>query len=393
MWPFSKKQDPDDDFVALFDLDGLPRDVEPPPLETQEEVPWDADVELYTSIGSPAPGHPHRCLGTESQAVEGHDDDQLAVTKWLRRTAAVLPALLESWTTHRQNLQQVRAEAVTERNGLVTMIDDLRDQLAEPDQKYSGSSVVGTALTRFLTFFLAGVETLALYPVLGQVLAVSGAAAMASSLMSVVLGIGAGWGVGALLHRGLLYEGPTRVRRTHFALATMLTAAGGAILVGIIAVRVMVSDPRFTSHEDAVMTAVLWAGIQLTAQVLAFWDGWRRNNPRVNEIVAAEGRLEACEDTIDAIDAEQQIVDEEVELLTQFSLLAWVADHRTQIAKRYTERTHQFRKELGASLIATGHDEAADLLLILPMPAFIPPVDTDWNDPGDDWLHGFVLPL
>ena len=69
-----------------------------------------------------------------------------------------------------------------------------------------------------------------------------------------------------------------------------------------------------------------------------------------------------------------------------------MTEHRAQIAEDYAAADLTYRNELGQALLDAGHDEAADMLLILPLPRFVPPVESDPDD-ADNWINGFMLPL
>lgn len=390
---FSKK--PRDDDGSPDDLrgaDGLPDGVETPPVPRLPDIDWQTDVTENARLGIPGPGFPSRALEIEEAAVNLFNADMRELTKWGNRQRAVLPALHEMASTRRNGLELecngVDGEIASAEAAVVAQ----REQLAEQELKYprasgavNGSLVVGTALA-------AGLEMIALQPVIGAVFATQDWKAWGFAALAVG-GIGySSWQFGGLLHRWLAYEGPRRIRRALGLKALGFGIFAGLALVAVVGIRLLGRNDQVTSVGEAVFAGFLYAAVQGLVQLTAMTHGWRHENPRVRELANTEAHLAQLRQDREALDDARGEAETWAESLNEFHVGEWLTQHRAQIAEDYAAAVHIYRNELGQALIGSGHGEAADVLLILPLPKFVPPIESDPDDDGD-WVNGFILPL
>lgn len=372
--------------------DGLPYGIELPPTPRLPDINWLDDIAENARLGIPQPGFPARPLPFEEAAISLFNADMRELSKWRDQQRALLPSLYETATARRTSLEQERE--VLDRKIVDTekSIDAQRDELAEQDLKYphasgpvNGALVLGVAVG-------AGLETIALQPMIGLVFATDDWKAWTTAAGVVVVIGGASWAFGGLLHRYLTYEGPVRVRHALACASIGFGLFAALALVGITAVRVLGRNADVTSLWEGVANACLLAAVQGLVQLAAMTHGWRHENPRVRELANTEthlGQLRAERDSIENAVGDTCVW---ADSLNEFHVGDWLTNHRAQLADDYAADDLIYRNELAQALIGAGHDEAADILHILPLPKFVPPVETDAED-DDEWVHGFMLPL
>jgi hypothetical protein len=389
-----RKNTPDDDFdfPAEQDTDGRPNGIEPPPVPRLPDIDWPTDIADNARLGIPQPGFPSRPLPFEESAVNLFNADQRELSKWGKRQRAILPSLYEMAMTRRSTLEQEcdsldRQISETEAN-----IQEQREQLVEQDLKFphvsgavDGLLVVGTALG-------AGLETIALQPVIGEVFATHDWKAWGFAALTVGAIGYSSWQFGGLLHRWLTYEGPSRVRRALGWKSVGFGLFATLALIAVVAVRILGRNSEVTSWQEAAFAGCLYAAVQGLVQLAAMTHGWRHQNPRVRELANTEAHLTQLRVERDTLGDALGDAAAWAESLNEFHVGDWLTDHRAQLAQDYAAADLAYRNELGQALIDAGHDEAADMLLILPLPQFVPLVESDPDD-ATNWINGFMLPL
>lgn len=389
---FNKNHDDDDaDSIAAQDADGRPDGIDPPPVPRLPDIDWQGDIAENARLGIPQP-FPSRPLPFEEAAVNLFNADQRELSKWGDRQRAILPSLYEMATTRRSALEQERDRLDLQIAETESNIEEQREQLVEQDLKFphvsgaiNNTLIVGVALG-------ASLETIALQPVIGQVFATDDWKAWGFAAL-VVGAVGySSWQFGGLLHRWLTYEGPSRVRRALGWKSIGFGLFATLALVAVVGVRTLVRNTAVTSWQEAAFAGCLYAAVQGLVQLAAMTHGWRHQNPRVQELANTEAhltQLRADRDTLgDALgDAAAW-----AESLNEFHVGDWLTHHRAQLAQDYAAADLAYRNELGQALRGAGHDESAYMLLILPLPQFVPLVESNPEDDAD-WINGFVLPL
>ena len=389
-----RKNIPDDalDIPADQDTDGRPDGIEPPPRPRLDDIDWQTDVAENSRLGIPQPGFPSRPLYIEEQAVFLFSADMREWSKWGKRQRALLPSLSETATTRRTSLEQDCDRVDREIADTEASIDDQRDQLAEQDLRFPRVSaavddllIVGTALG-------AGLETIALQPVIGDVFATHDWKAWGFAALAVGAIGYSSWQFGGLLHRWLTYEGPHRVRRALGLKAIGFGLFAALALVAVVGVRILGRNVEVTSWKEAAFAGCLYAAVQGLVQLAAMTHGWRHQNPRVRELANTEAHWHQLREERASLSDDLGEASAWAESLNEFQVGEWLTDHRAQLAEDYAAADLAYRNELGQALIDAGHDEAADMLLILPLPRFVPPIESDPDDSAN-WINGFMLPL
>ncbi len=391
---FSRNPSDDDSMLPDDDwgVDGLPDGVETPPVPRLPDIDWQTDVTENARLGIPGPGFPSRPLPFEEAAVNLFNADMRELTKWGTRQRTVLAALHEMASTRCNGLERERNRVDGEIADAEAAVVAQRDQLSEQELKYprlsgavNGSLVVGTALA-------AGLETIALQPVIGAVFATQDWKAWGFAGLAVGAIGYSSWQFGGLLHRWLAYEGPRRIRRALGLKALGFGTFAVLSLVGVVGIRLLGRNDRVTSIGEAIFAGFLYAAVQGLVQLAAMTHGWRHENPRVRELANTEAQLAQLRLDRDAVDDARGDAETWAESLDEFHVGDWLTEHRAQIAEDYAAAVHHYRNKLGQALIDNGHDESADVLHILPLPKFVPPIESDPDD-SRDWVNGFILPL
>jgi len=391
---FFRKTHGDDEFGLPDDqdTDGRPDGIEPPPVPRLPAIDWPADVAANARLGIPQPGFPSRALPFEEAAVSLFQADMRELSKWGSRQRALLPSLSEMATARRTGLEQESDRLDREIADTEVNIDAQRDQLAEQDLKFpQGSGAVGGLLV-FATALGAGLETIALQPVIADVFATHDWKAWAFAGLTVGAIGYSSWQFGGLLHRWLTYEGPSRVRRTLGWTSVGFGLFATLALVAVVAIRILGRNAEVTSLKEAAFAGCLYAAVQGLVQLAAMTHGWRHQNPRVQELINTEAHLAQLRDQREMLGVALGDAAAWAESLNEFHVGDWLTDHRAQLAEDYAAADLTYRNELGHAHIEAGHDEAADMLLILPLPRFVPPVESDPDD-ATNWINGFILPL
>lgn len=391
---FSKK--PSDDDPSLpddsQDTDGRPDGIEPPPVPRLPDIDWQSDLTENARLGVPRAGFPSRALPFEEATVYLFNADMRELTKWGHRQRAVLPSLYEMATTRRSGLELKCKRLDREITKTEADVETQREQLAEQDLKFpqvsssvDGLLVVGTALG-------FGLETIALQPVIGEVFATHDWKAWGFAVLTVGAIGYSSWQFGGLLHRWLSYEGPRRIRRAlgwksiGFGLFAVLA------LIAVVAIRVLGRNAEVTSWKEAAFAGCLYAAVQGLVQLAAMTHGWRHENPRVRELANTEAHLAHLRNERESLDDTLGEAEAWAQSLNEFHVGDWLTQHRAQISEDYAAADLIYRNELGQALLDAEQDEAADMLLILPLPRFVPPAESDPDD-ADNWIDGFILPL
>lgn len=392
---FFNKNHSDDDFGVPDDSqdpDGRPDGIEPPPVPRLPDIDWQADVTANARLGIPQPGFPARPLPFEEAAVNLFHADMYELSKWGKRQHALLPSLCEMATARRAGLEQECDRLDREIADAEADVERQRDQLVEQDLRFPQVSAAVSGLLVFGITLGAGFETVALQPVIGEVFATHDWKAWGFAALTVGAIGYSSWQFGGLLHRWLCYEGPRRIRRALGWKSVGFGLFAALALVAVVAIRILGRNTDVTSWQEAVFAGGLYAAVQGLMQLAAMTHGWRHQNPRVRELANTETHLTQLRAERESLDDALGDAAAWTESLNEFHVGEWLTDHRAQLAEDYAASDLTYRNELGQALIAAEHQEAADMLLILPLPQFVPPVESDPDDP-DDWVNGFVLPL
>lgn len=379
--------------VDLQSADGLPDGVEPPPVPRLVDLDWHPDLIENARLGIPRPGCPSRPLPFEEAAANAFNADMHELSKWAQRQRAVLPSLHEMATTRCDSLDLELDRLDAEIADTEADVAAQRDQLAEQYLKFpwlsgtiNGPLIVGTSL-------VAGLETVALQPVVGEVFATADWKAWAFSALAVGSIGYSSWRFGGVLHQWLAYEGPPRIRRALGWKAAGFGAFAGLALVAVVGIRLLGSHQQVTSATEALFAGFLYAAVQGLVQLAAITHGWRHDDPRVRELANTEAHLAQLRLDRDAVADARGETHIWAESLDGFTVSTWLTEHRAQLAADYAAASlSEYRNPLEQALRDAGHEESADMLLILPLPKFVPPIDSDPDDDGD-WVTGFMLPL
>lgn len=374
------------------DTDGCPDGIDPPPAPRLADVDWDADVAENARLAIPQPGFPSRPLPFEESAVKLFDADMRECTKWGNRQRTLLPSLHETALARRNELQDDCDRLDREIAATQNDVEAQREQLDEQDSRFPQASgavdgllVVGTAVGAFL-------ETVALQPVIGKIFATDDWKAWSFAAFAVGAIGYSSWQFGGLLHRWLAYEGPIRVRRTLGWKAVGFGLFAVLALIAIVAIRILARSDEVTSWQEAAFSGCLYAAVQGLVQLAAMTHGWRHENPRVKELANTEAHLAQLRTDREAREDDLGDATAWAESLNEFQVGTWLTEHRAQLAADYGAADLAYRNDLGQALIDAGHDESASMLLILPLPTFVPPVESDPDD-TTEWVNGFMLPL
>ena len=369
--------------------DGLPDGVDRPPVPPLPGEDLHATIERNVRSGIPGSGHPSRPLAEEEAAVHLFNAFMWELTNWAARTRIIIPALIDA-AAERRNLAESDFARVTRKiEETEADIEAQRDQMVDRELRFP---LLVTAVNGLLIAFavaLGYVEVLGLKPVIGQVVGMGPKSAWYSAVGVVGLSVLAAWELGSRLHKWVTYEGPARVRKTYGWWVALLGVAELFVLAGIIYMRLQLHSENVTSPLSG---AIIYVGVQALAILTAAGHGWRLNNPRTQELAHSEAHLKQLQQ--ERNDREDDLTEARIwaESLGEFRVGDWLSQHRAQIAEDFARDVLEYRAELGQSHLEAGNDEAYTILLILPLPKFVPPVDTDPDDPGD-WINGFMLPL
>ncbi|WP_055476940.1 hypothetical protein [Gordonia sp. HS-NH1] len=379
---------PDED----TDTDGRPDGIDPPPAPRLADIDWDADVAENARLAIPQPGFPSRPLPFEESAVKLFDADMRECTKWGNRQRALLPSLHETASARRLDLREDCDRLDREIAAAQNDVESQREQLDEQDRRFpQGPGAVDGLLIAGMTLG-AGLETITLQPVIGEIFTTQDWKAWCFAAFAVGAIGYSSWQFGGLLHRWLAYEGPVRVRRTLGWKALGFAVFAVLALIAVVAIRLLARNDEVTSWQEAAFGGCLYAAVQGLVQLAAMTHGWRHDNPRVKELANTEAHLTQLRSDREMRDDDLGDATAWAESLNEFHVSAWLTEHRAQLAADYAAADLAYRNDLGQALIAAGHDESASMLLILPLPTFVPPAESDPDD-TTEWVNGFMLPL
>lgn len=371
--------------------DGLPYGFEPPPDDRVAEINdlLADDVAIASPLGFPGSGHPNRPLPIEEALERIYNETQADYTPWAKRQSGRQPQLLEQ-AQKRQTELTGEHDRVTERaTQAQSELDQQRAQLIEPDLAWTAP--VRDLFRKVMPIVIVGVaflELLALQPAIGQVVQLSDAKAWGLTCFAAVVIMLTSYSAGAVLHRCLSYEGPRRIRTTLALVTGFLTALALAALVGVVTIRVVSS-----AQGTGLAALPLYVAVQGGVQAVAALHGWSHLNPRVRQIRRTELEVARLAETGEELTARiAEAADWEASLVA-FRMIKWLTVRRPAMADSYTEAVLRLsRGWRGYELLRLEHPDSADVLAMLPLPKFIPPMDSE-DDDGLEWLTGLLLTL
>ncbi|WP_235530616.1 hypothetical protein [Phycicoccus sp. Root563] len=394
----------DDEFDGPFEdalLEGLPDGLEPPPTSGLEDLEWQAEVDGCARLGIPRPGGPVRELAFERGVVGRFVAHMHDLDKWAARQRALLLAVRVDAAARCSHLEQEGRRLDVDVATTESDLEAQREQLADRADRFaSGNGVVDKRLVMGIVC-LAGVEVLVLTPLIGVLMGDNVVTASAFACLVVgVVGYGS-WQLGCLLHRWLAYEGPPRLRRalglTALALGVLAVTALAAVvlarLVGLGDLAKAEADAPVLSAQDTVVSALVFLAVQGLVQLISGIHGYRHGNPRLRELAGTQAYLSRVRTERDEVVEQLGEMQTWAETLDEFRVGEWLTRHRSAIAACYEARDHLFRSDLEKALVHAGQHASADMLLILPIPRFVPPVDHDDDDALGGWRNGFLLRL
>jgi hypothetical protein len=382
----------DDDVEYDPTMDGLPHAFEQPPHDHLDEVAelLDEDVLIGSPLGFPETGHPLRPMHIEEAVVLIHDEVQSDFGRWGRRQEGRQQALVieaEQRIAEINRQHEVLHDEVAQRK---TELSQQQDQLSDPDLALpSRTRTLARDAAPVAVLAVVTMEVFALRPIVGQVIRLSNPQSWFLTTVAVSVIMASSYLSGAVLHRWLTYEGPRRIRHAHLVTAAILLVLGLGSLAGVVDIRMQMLSQGNTTWSAALLYIAMQGGVQVGAAV----HGWWQHNPRVRQIRAIEQRIaeleQAGEDLTDRI---TELSDWE-ETLVQFQMTDWLTSRRAALADRYAATILQIsRNTRRHELSRLGHHDAVNTVQMLPMPKFIPPVDSG-SDDDDDWLSGPLLTL
>jgi hypothetical protein len=363
----------------------VPRLIEPPVSYFRQAAEvLGASLVVESKAGLPDIGHPIAPMESERVFVGAHDMEQYALQGWGTKISHEMPGIV---TFARERLD----DATQRRDGHRVKIDELRgrldeleDQLAEPQLRYFRDSAGARGLAFLGTSVLAVIETVALKGMVEQALHLSDEMAWGVAFGAVVLLNTASFYAMRGLHRAHLHEGPARSRRVMALPAIFVGMAALLGLVGVAAIRFA------TDHAGAELGWTFYAGLQAAGQGLAALAGWNAGNSRSLELQGAREELALAEQE-ERFDAEYTASYEAHAELEDFDVEEYLGLQAPYVAKRYARQLTESRAQRHTLLAA--NPGALTVLRTLPWPDFVPLVGA--IDPPDDadWLTGFTLTL
>jgi hypothetical protein len=384
---------PDDDDLCLVEcapgVDGLPDGVEPPPIPPLPGVGLHDNIERNVRSGIPGSGYPSRPLPEEEAATHLFNAHMRELTLWVARARAIIPAVTDAAAERCNVVDGDRARTSSKIEETEADVEAQREQLVDRELRFP--SLLARVNNLLIAFAVAigFVEVLGLQPVIGQVVGMPPEAAFFSAVGVVGLSVLAAWESGGRLHKFVTYEGPSRVRVIHGWWVVLLSASELALLIGIIYMRSQMRGQNLTSP---VAGTVIYVGVQALAIVTAAGHGWRLNNPRVQELAHTERQLAHLQGDRAAIEDELAQARVWAESINEFHVCAWLSHYRAQIAEDFSRDVLDYRTALGQAHLEAGNNDAYAVLLVLPLPKFVPPAEADPDDPNV-WINGFVLAL
>lgn len=380
----------DDDAEGLSAL-GLPFGIEPPPPSRRLEIDWAREADECAQCGIPQGSAPLRPLYIEEAAQRLFEADNHDFSKWASSQAGKRDSLRDSASELFARREAERVELSRQMDDCSADIAVQRDQLVDQDLKYPRTAAGIKAGAIVATVLLGALEVFLLQPVVGQVFDVSEPKAWGMAAV-IAAGIAAlSTFLGTTLHRSLMSEGPARIRRPYVAGAAIAAVFSVAVLVGLTGIRILARSNELTSASSPIMIGLTFAAVQGAFQLGGIAHGWWRHNPRVRQLAASEVHHEQLSDEFETCDEACQEAASWKSSLDDWDHRQWIADHRASLASDYTADVLTFRGDLQAAHLTRKNLEAVEKLDLLPMPVFVPPVETDLD--AGDWLTGFVLPL
>jgi hypothetical protein len=371
--------------------DGLPYGFEPPPDDRLADV-YDIlndDVATASPSGFPDSGHPARPLPIEEAVERIYDDTQASYTHWAKRQVGRQPALLEQAQESQTKLAGESDRVTAQTTQAQVELDQQRAQLSEPDLAWT--EPVRKLILNVLPIVIvgmAGLELLALEPVVGQVVRLPPGKAWGLTVFAAMVIMLTSYSAGAVLHRCLSYEGPLRIRAAQAVFTGVLAALALAALVGIVTIRVVGSE-----QGSGVVASPLYTAIQGGIQLVAALHGWSRNNPRIRQIRRTELRITKLAEAGDELTARIAEAADWEASLAAFRMTDWLPVQRCAMANRYSTAVLEVSRSWRTSeLLRLKHPDSVNVLTMLPLPKFIPPTDSD-DDEGLEWLTAIMLTL
>lgn len=354
----------------------------------------DDAVERESALGLPDVRHPSDSLLSEKAFAKVHDQEQYMLWDWKETTLREFGALLAYAEDAVHGATTKLDDAAQRLNTRRREAEDLAAQLDEPDQRYdTARDGLGRSLTVVVGGALLLVEGWALKEAfvarhLGR------DAATAFAIAGVVVPTMASFYAGLLNHRAAKYEGPARVQRVLWVKCLLAWAFAAAAFGGVVAVRVAADTSLSTDRGAAGLESqtspyawLFYVGLQ-AVQLVAAHEGWKRGNPRVQELRGARAEVELAELEVADLEAmrDERIAD--LAELEDFDAEEWTARQSEYVSGRYSRYMLGSRAVRETLLITT----TASLIMLrtLPTPVLRPPVSGPGRD-DDNWVSGPTL--